>query len=180
MKLVVLHVVKKDCTPFSMNHALVRLNKALKRVYFWDADSNWKRAFVFQIFILLMHLSMSSRWAGRRGIGRDFDRSLWPRGRAFELSCCPGGRDIWIFVRARDHKSFPRRGISVIFDLTFLPGGREFDSNFFENVKIPPYALPPPPHWLDIDRCIIHRNCNMSTFLKLSSVKSTIFPIHSL
>ena len=31
---------------------------------------------------------------GRRGIGRDFDRSLWPGGRAFELSCYPGGRDI--------------------------------------------------------------------------------------
>ena len=30
----------------------------------------------------------------RRGIGRDFDRSLWPGGRTFELSCCPGGRDI--------------------------------------------------------------------------------------
>ena len=28
------------------------------------------------------------------------------RGRAFQLSCCPGGRDIRIFVRARDHKSF--------------------------------------------------------------------------
>ena len=25
-----------------------------------------------------------------------------------------------------------------IFDLTFLPGDREFDSNFWENVKIPP------------------------------------------
>ena len=35
-------------------------------------------------------------------------------------------------------------GISVIFDLTYLPGGREFDSNFWENVKIPPYAPPPP------------------------------------
>ena len=31
---------------------------------------------------------------GRWGIGREFDRSLWPWGRAFELSCCPGGRDI--------------------------------------------------------------------------------------
>ena len=31
---------------------------------------------------------------GRRSIGRDFDRSLWPGGRVFELSCCPGGRDI--------------------------------------------------------------------------------------
>ena len=58
-----------------------------------------------------------------------------------------------MFVRAHDHKSFPGRGISVIFDLTFLPGGREFDSNFLENVKIPPYA-PPPPRRLDIDRCI--------------------------
>ena len=45
-------------------------------------------------------------------------------------------------------------GISVIFDLTFLPGGREFYSNFLENVKSLPYALPP-PRQLDIDRCII-------------------------
>ena len=43
----------------------------------------------------------------------------------------------------------------VIFDLTFLPGGREFDSNLLENVKIPPYAPPPPPRRLDIDRCIM-------------------------
>ena len=41
----------------------------------------------------------------------------------------------------------------VIFDLTFLPEGREFDSNLLENVKIPPNA-PPPPRQLDIDRCI--------------------------
>ena len=36
---------------------------------------------------------------------------------------------------------FPGR----IFDLTFLPGGREFDSNVLENVKIPPYAQCPMP-----------------------------------
>ena len=30
----------------------------------------------------------------RRDIARDFDRSLWPGGRAFEFSCCPGGSDI--------------------------------------------------------------------------------------
>ena len=71
-------------------------------------------------------------------LGRDFDRSLWPGGRAFEFSCCPGGRDIWIFVRARDHKSFLGVGNLVIFHLTFLPWGREFDSNLLENVKIPP------------------------------------------
>ena len=81
---------------------------------------------------------------GRRGIGRDFDRSLWPGGRAFELSCCPGGRDNWTFVRGRDHKSFSGCGISVIFDLKLLPGGREFGRDFLENVKIAPYALPPP------------------------------------
>ena len=86
-----------------------------------------------------MHLSISSRRGrgGSRGIGRDSDRSPWPRGRAFELSCRPGGRDIGIFVRARDHKSFPGRGISVIFDLTFLPGGREFDSNFVGKCQNP-------------------------------------------
>ena len=49
-----------------------------------------------------------------------------------------------IFVRARDHKSFLGVGNLVIFDLTFLPEGREFDSNLLENVKIPPYAPPPP------------------------------------
>ena len=46
----------------------------------------------------------------RRGIGRGFDRSPWPGGRALELSCSPGSRDIWIFVRARNHKSFPGVG----------------------------------------------------------------------
>ena len=51
---------------------------------------------------------------------------------------------------------FPGWRISVIFDLTFLPRGREFDSNFLENVKIPPNAPPyPTPRRLDIDRCII-------------------------
>ena len=29
----------------------------------------------------------------------------------------------------------------VIFDLTFLPGGREFDSNLLENVRIPPLFI---------------------------------------
>ena len=47
-------------------------------------------------------------------------------------------------VRARDHKSFLRVGNLVIFDFTFLPGDREFDSNLLENVKIRPYALPSP------------------------------------
>ena len=37
---------------------------------------------------------------------------------------------------------FPGWGILVIFDLTYLPGGRDFYSNFLENVKIQPYAPP--------------------------------------
>ena len=37
------------------------------------------------------------------------------------------------------------KGISVIFDLTFLPGGMEFDSNSLENVKSLPYAPCTPP-----------------------------------
>ena len=42
-------------------------------------------AYQDQVCAWFMHLSMSSR---------DFDRSLWPGGRGFALSCCPGGRDI--------------------------------------------------------------------------------------
>ena len=57
-------------------------------------------------------------------IGRDFDRSLWPGFRAFELSCCPGGwPDIWIFVRARDYKSFHGVGnFSYIWQHIFARG----------------------------------------------------------
>ena len=44
---------------------------------------------------------------------------------------------------------FPGWEIQLYFYLTFLPGGREFHSNFLANVKIPPYApsppIPPPP-----------------------------------
>ena len=48
-------------------------------------------------------------------------------------------------------------GISIIFDLTFLPRGREFYSNFLENVKMsyaPPLPPPNPPCRFDIDSCI--------------------------
>ena len=44
-------------------------------------------------FNLCTYQSQAGR-GNRQGIGQGFDRSLWPRGRAFELSCCPGGRDI--------------------------------------------------------------------------------------
>ena len=64
----------------------------------------------------------------RRGIGRDFDRSLWPGVGILEFQ---------IVSVTTNH--FRVWGISDTFDLTFLPAGREFDSNFLENVKILPY-----------------------------------------
>ena len=97
-----------------------------------------------------MHLSMSS-W---RGIGQGFDRSLWPGDRAYELSCCPGGRDIYlIFVCAHDTTNhFLGWGNSVIFDLTFLRKSRKFYRNFFLKMSnpspmpcLPPKPPPPPP-----------------------------------
>ena len=36
---------------------------------------------------------------GRQGMGWGFDCLCCPWGRAFDWSCSPGGRDIWIFLR---------------------------------------------------------------------------------
>ena len=94
---------------------------------------------------------------GRRGIGRDFDRSLWPGGRTFELSCYPGGRDIWIFVRTRDHKSFPGQGISVIFDLTFFARGLGIWQQFFGKCQNP--ALCHVPDTVSRTLCPGHKIC---------------------
>ena len=106
------------------------------------------RFFTFQ---LCTYQCQARGGGGRQGIGRDFDRSLWPGGRAFEFSCCPGRRDIWIFVCARDHKSFLRVGNLVIFDLTFLPEVGNLTAIFWKMSKFHPMPrLPPPPpawHW---------------------------------
>ena len=107
-----------------------------------------------------MCLSMSSRQkggrGGRRGIGQGFDRSLWPGGRAFELS---SGEGISNSCKHLTSNHFLGWRISVTFDLTFFPRDRESYSTFLENVKSPPDASPnsppPPPAWrLDIDWCI--------------------------
>ena len=45
------------------------------------------------LIINVMHYQ-SQAGGGGGGIGQGFDQSLWPGGRAFELTCCPGGRDI--------------------------------------------------------------------------------------
>ena len=39
----------------------------------------------------------------------------------------------------------PAWEILVAFDWNDLPVGREYDCNFWKNVKSPPHALPPPP-----------------------------------
>ena len=72
-------------------------------------------------------------------MGQGFDRSLWPGGRAFELPCCPGSRIFEFLCVPVTTNHFLGWGISVYFDLRVLAGGREFDSNCWENVKIPPY-----------------------------------------
>ena len=102
-----------------------------------------------------MHLSMSSRCGWRWGIGQGFDCLLWPGVGHLNYLAVPGeGIFEFLFVPLTTNH-FLGWGISVIFDLTFFPGGRKFDSNFWENVKILPYAPPPPlPCRLDIDSYI--------------------------
>ena len=84
-----------------------------------------------------MQLSMSSRRRGEGGGegGILIDR-FGPGVGHLNYLAVPGGRDINYFLGW---------GISVIFELTYLSRGREFYSNFLENVKIQPFALPPPP-----------------------------------
>ena len=48
----------------------------------------------------------------------------------------------------------PGWGNLVAIDRNDLPVAREFDGKFLKNFKSPPYALPPPPCRLNIDRCI--------------------------
>ena len=96
-----------------------------------------------------MHLSMSSQGGGghRAGFGSGVGH--------LNYLAVPGvGIFEFLFVPVTTNH-FLGWGISVIFDLTFLPGDREFHSNFLENVKITPYGRPPPSHGqLDTDRCI--------------------------
>ena len=78
-----------------------------------------------------MHLSMSSRRRGRRGIGKGFDQSFGPGVGHLDYLAVPGVGIFEFLFMPLTTNHFPGWGISVIFDLTFLRGGREFDSNFF-------------------------------------------------
>ena len=69
---------------------------------------------------------------GRRGIGRDFDRSLWPGGRAFELSCCPGGRIFeFLFVPVTTNH-FPGGEFQLYLTSYFRPGVGNLTAIFWE------------------------------------------------
>ena len=103
---------------------------------------------------------------GGGGIGQGFDRSLWPGVGHLNYLTVPGvGIFEFLFVPVTTNH-FTGWGISVIFDLTFLPPGRELDSNFLENVKSTPYALPTPCR-LDIDRCMKYHFIRSWFFLPL-------------
>ena len=101
---------------------------------------SWKYSATGCLYNAPINVKPAAGWGGggRRGIGEDFDGYLWPKGRAFGLSCCPGvGKFEFLFVPVTTNH-FTGWGIPVIFDVTFLLRGREFYSNFLENVKIPP------------------------------------------
>ena len=60
---------------------------------------------------------------------------IWPGGSAFELSCCPGvGIFEFLFLPVTTNH-FLGWGISVIFDLTFLPGVGNFTAIFWKMSK---------------------------------------------
>ena len=121
---------------------------------------------------------------GRQGIGQGFDWSLWPGVEHLNYLAVSGGRDIWIFVRACDHKSFPGLGnFSYIWPHIFAQG-REFYCNFFGKCQIPALcpAFPPPlpPHQLDTDRCINSStlaNSNLKLRSYLSSLRHKIIAL---
>ena len=93
---------------------------------------------------------------GRWGIGWDFDRLLWPGGRGFELSCCPGGRDIFEFLLVPvTTNHFPGWGIQLYLTSHFCLGVGNLTAIFGKMSKSRPMLAS--PRRLDIDRCIKYR-----------------------
>ena len=101
---------------------------------------------------MYLHIKVLTRPIGTKnnkvgeggGIGRGFDRSLWPGvGHLNYLSVLGVAIFEFLFVPVTTNH-FLGWGISVTFDLTFLPRGREFDSNFGKMSKSRPMPCLPP------------------------------------
>ena len=94
--------------------------------------------------IKIMHLSMSSQRGWRQGIGRDFDRSLWPEGRAFEFLnylAVPGVRIFEFMSVPVTTNHFPGGRFQLYLTSHFCPGIGNFTAFFLKNVTILPYTI---------------------------------------
>ena len=99
-----------------------------------------------------MHLSMSSRCGGGGGIGRDFDRSLWPGVGHLSYLAVPevGIFEFLIVPVTTNH--FPGGAFWLYLTSHFCPGVENLTAIFWKMSKFRPM-----PRRLDIDRCIILR-----------------------
>ena len=105
-----------SCSPLAPLHTIFLFNSSLADSvsgcpefylgYIWD---NLKRKITFQAMSDFMTAIVHARrlctyqcnagGGGRQGMGWGFDCLCCPWGKAFDWSCSPGGRDIWIFLR---------------------------------------------------------------------------------
>ena len=72
------------------------------------------------------------------GIGRDFDRSLWPGVGHLNYLAVPGIFE-FLFVPLTTN-NFPGGEFQLYLTSHFCPGVGNLTAFFLENVKIPPYA----------------------------------------
>ena len=91
--------------------------------------------------VIIMHLSMLSRWeGGRPGIGGGFDSGHRPV--------------VGTFDRFNGLSSNILLTFSCYFDNPQMPWGGAFEQKLSAQFKCPTYARPPLPQQLNIDRCI--------------------------
>ena len=101
-----------------------------------------------------MHLNVKpareGRGGGGKGIWQGFDPLLWPGVGHLNYLADPGLGIFEVLFVPMTTNHFPGWGISVIFDLKFLPGDRDFGSNFFEKCQIPALCTASPPAGLTL------------------------------
>ena len=115
---------------------------------------SWNRLIAYYSFTDLMHLSMSSRREERQGIGRDFDRSLWPGVGHLNYLAVPGvGIFEFLFVLMTTNH-FPGGEFQLYLNSHFCPGVGNLTAIFWKMSKSHPMPRFSPCR-LDIDRCII-------------------------